>query len=50
MGAEEEDSGMHKMSAMKITKQNKSIQFIILPSSVKKKFNSLLLNNQEPNT
>ena len=38
MGAEE-DSGMHRMSAMKITKQNKTNQF-----------NSLLLNNQEPNT
>ena len=33
MGAEEEESGMHKMSAMKITKQNKSNQFIIIKQS-----------------
>ena len=29
----EEDSGMHRMSAIKITKQNKSIQFIIIKQS-----------------
>lgn len=32
MGAEE-DSGMHRMSAIKITKQNKSIQFIFIKQS-----------------